>query len=167
MSDDADLLERLARALRRQHASLATAESCTGGLIAAACTSLAGSSEWFERGFVTYSNAAKTDMLGVPAELIAAHGAVSAEVASAMAAGALRHSKAGFAIAVTGIAGPGGGTPGKPVGTVWIGVAPSGRAPPTTTLLQVAGSRSVIRDAAVSRALALAVACCEAAAPRP
>ncbi|WP_457330509.1 CinA family protein, partial [Rhizobacter sp. P5_C2] len=110
----------LARVLRQRGGSIATAESCTGGLIAAACTSVAGSSDWFERGFVTYSNEAKTQMLGVPAALIAQHGAVSEEVARAMAEGALRHSPARFAVAVTGIAGPGGAVPGKPVGTVWL-----------------------------------------------
>jgi nicotinamide-nucleotide amidase len=97
---------------------LATAESCTGGLIAAACTDLAGSSAWFERGFVTYSNAAKTDMLGVDAALIVQHGAVSEAVARAMAQGALQHAQAQVSVAVTGIAGPGGGSDAKPVGTV-------------------------------------------------
>lgn len=108
--------------LKRQW-MLATAESCTGGLIAAACTELAGSSVWFERGFVTYSNAAKTELLGVPAALIADHGAVSEPVARAMASGALQHSQAHVALSVTGIAGPGGGSPDKPVGTVWFGWA--------------------------------------------
>ena len=116
----------LAQALRAAGLKLASAESCTGGLIAAACTALAGSSDWFERGFVTYSNAAKSEMLGVPAALIAVHGAVSAEVAQAMAEGALAHSRADLAVAVTGIAGPGGATPGKPVGTVWMAVARRG-----------------------------------------
>ena len=99
---------------------LATAESCTGGLIAAACTDLSGSSQWFERGFVSYSNAAKTALLGVPADLITAHGAVSEPVARAMAEGAIRNSAARVAAAVTGIAGPTGGVVGKPVGTVWF-----------------------------------------------
>ena len=99
---------------------LATAESCTGGLIAAACTDLAGSSQWFERGFVTYSNAAKTELLGVDSALIEQHGAVSEPVARAMAEGAIRHSAARVAAAVTGIAGPTGGVVGKPVGTVWF-----------------------------------------------
>ena len=113
----------LADALRAQGLRIATAESCTGGLIAALCTSLAGSSDWFERGFVTYSNAAKTEALGVEASLIVAHGAVSEAVALAMARGALAHSAADLALAVTGIAGPGGATPGKPVGLVWLGWA--------------------------------------------
>ena len=97
---------------------LATAESCTGGLIAAACTDLAGSSAWFERGFVTYSNAAKSELLGVDAALIAKHGAVSEPVARAMAAGAVAHSQAQVAVSVTGVAGPSGGSVDKPVGTV-------------------------------------------------
>src|SRR5262249_45856777 len=102
---------------------IATAESCTGGLIAATLTEIAGSSDVVDRGFVTYSNEAKSDLLGVPATLIAEHGAVSAEVASAMAAGALNRSRAAIAVAVTGIAGPGGGSPEKPVGLVYIGLA--------------------------------------------
>ena len=140
---------------------MATAESCTGGLIAAACTSLAGSSEWFERGFVTYSNEAKAEMLGVPEALIEAHGAVSAYVARAMAEGALVHSHASFAVSVTGIAGPGGGSIDKPVGTVWIAVVQAGRAA-TPTLLQASGDRAAIRDASVVQALELLVALCEA-----
>jgi nicotinamide-nucleotide amidase len=106
---------------------IAVAESCTGGLIAAALTEIAGSSDVFERGFVTYSNEAKQDLLDVPAELIAAHGAVSAEVAEAMALGALAHSRAQLALSVTGIAGPGGGSAEKPVGLVHFGIAQSER----------------------------------------
>ena len=150
------LVGRLAAALRGRGARMATAESCTGGLIAAACTSLAGSSDWFERGFVTYSNEAKTEMLGVPATLIAAHGAVSAELACAMAEGALVHSQASFAVSVTGIAGPGGGSIAKPVGTVWIGVAGPDRKA-VATLFQAAGDRAAIRHASVARALALLI----------
>ena len=116
-----ELVQQLAAKLTEKGWMLATAESCTGGMIAAACTDLAGSSQWFERGFVTYSNEAKTEMLGVPAELIAKHGAVSEEVVRAMAEGAIRHSRAQVSIAVTGIAGPGGGSVEKPVGTVWLG----------------------------------------------
>jgi len=152
--DTAALVERLAAALTARGLRLVSAESCTGGLLAAACTSIAGSSAWFERGFVTYSNAAKTDSLGVPPALIAAHGAVSAEVALAMAVGARSRSLAEVGVAVTGIAGPGGGSAGKPVGTVWIAVAASGR-PAAATLLQAAGDRSAIRAAAVVRALEL------------
>jgi nicotinamide-nucleotide amidase len=99
---------------------MVTAESCTGGLIAASCTQLSGSSAWFERGFVTYSNAAKSELLGVDASLIEAQGAVSEEVAKAMALGALAHSPAHISVAVTGIAGPTGGSDAKPVGTVWL-----------------------------------------------
>ena len=116
-------VERLAAVLRRGGDRIATAESCTGGLIAAACTSLAGSSDWFERGFVTYSNDAKSEMLGVPAALIAAHGAVSAEVACAMAEGALANSRASFAVSVTGIAGPDSDDTQKPVGLVHFAAA--------------------------------------------
>ena len=145
----------LAQALRAAGLTLATAESCTGGLIAAACTAVAGSSDWFERGFVTYSNQAKTEMLGVPAALIAAHGAVSAEVAQAMVEGALMHSRADLAVAVTGIAGPGGATPGKPVGTVWLAVARRGGFGVVTRaeLLQLDGDRAAIRALTVQQAL--------------
>jgi nicotinamide-nucleotide amidase len=125
--NDADLLMarigELADALRAGGLMLAAAESCTGGLFAALCTSQAGSSDWFERGFVTYSNAAKTEALGVDAGLLAAHGAVSEPVALAMAEGALRHSAAQLSLAITGIAGPSGGTAAKPVGLVWLAVA--------------------------------------------
>lgn len=130
---------------------LATAESCTGGMIAAACTDLAGSSVWFERGFVSYSNEAKTELLGVPGELIQTQGAVSQDVALAMAAGALRHSRAQAAIAVTGVAGPGGGSAAKPVGTVWLAWAtPTGI---TAELAHFSGDRAAVREATVQRAL--------------
>ena len=161
LNETAALVERLAAILLGRGERLATAESCTGGLIAAACTSLAGSSEWFERGFVTYSNAAKSELLGVPEALIAAHGAVSAEVAAAMAEGALMRSKASVAVAVTGVAGPSGGTPAKPVGTVWIATAAIGH-PARSTLLRADGDRAAIRAASVDRALALVVALSEA-----
>ena len=107
----------------QKNLKIVTAESCTGGLIAALLTEFAGSSDVFERGFVTYSNAAKENSLGVPHDLIVAHGAVSAEVARAMAQGALKHSQADLSVAVTGIAGPGGGSPDKPVGLVHIAAA--------------------------------------------
>jgi nicotinamide-nucleotide amidase len=142
----------LAAALRSRGLKIATAESCTGGLIAAACTAVAGSSDWFERGFVTYSNEAKAELLGVSAALIQAHGAVSAEVARAMAEGALLRSHAGLALAVTGIAGPGGATPGKPVGTVWLALARAGR-PAQAELLTLAGDRTAVREQTVHRAL--------------
>jgi nicotinamide-nucleotide amidase len=146
------LVLALARTLRDAGLSLATAESCTGGLIAAACTSVAGSSDWFERGFVTYSNPAKTESLGVPADLIAAHGAVSEEVARAMAEGALVRSRAQLAVAVTGIAGPGGATPGKPVGTVWLALSRDGGAT-ASELLRLEGDRAAIREQTVHIAL--------------
>ncbi len=110
---------------RTANLTIVTAESCTGGLIAGLLTEIPGSSDVFERGFVTYSNEAKEQLLGVPDEMLAAHGAVSHEVAYAMAVGALRHSQANFAVAVTGIAGPGGATATKPVGRVYIAVAGS------------------------------------------
>ncbi len=142
----------LAAALRARGWKIATAESCTGGLIAAACTAVAGSSDWFERGFVTYSNEAKVELLGVAQTLIQAHGAVSAEVARAMAEGALRYSHAQLAVAVTGIAGPGGATPGKPVGTVWLALARAGSAA-QVELLTLAGDRAAIREHTVLHAL--------------
>ena len=145
------LTARLAELLQARGWQMATAESCTGGLIAAACTDLAGSSNWFERGFVTYSNEAKTELLGVDAALIARHGAVSEEVARAMAQGALAHSRAQVALAVTGVAGPGGGSAVKPVGTVWFGWAtPSGV---TAQLQRFDGDRAAVRQASVRHAL--------------
>ena len=141
----------VANLLCKRQWMLATAESCTGGLIAAACTDLAGSSNWFERGFVTYSNAAKTELLGVPAELIEQFGAVSEPVARAMAAGALAHSHAQVAVAVTGVAGPGGGSTDKPVGTVWFGWAtPTGQ---HSECQHFAGDRAAVRAATVRHAL--------------
>ncbi len=152
MNDFDAQVAALGEALRAQGLRLATAESCTGGLIAAACTAIAGSSDWFERGFVTYSNAAKTEMLGVDAALIAAHGAVSAEVARAMAEGALARSHAALAIAVTGVAGPGGGSPAKPVGTVWLALARTGQQA-SAELLQLQGDRAAVRAQTLERAL--------------
>ncbi len=147
----APAVERLATALAARGERIATAESCTGGLIAAACTARAGSSDWFERGFVTYSNEAKTEILGVDASLIAAHGAVSEEVARAMVAGALAHSRATLAAAVTGIAGPGGAVPGKPVGTVWLAWGRAGAV--QAERLQLPGDRDAVRGATVAMAL--------------
>ena len=144
----------LAERLRARGWRIAAAESCTGGLLAAACTALAGSSDWFERGFVTYSNAAKTEQLGVDAALIAAHGAVSAETARAMALGAVARSHADLGVAITGIAGPGGAVPGKPVGTVWLALARRGDAQASASLLQLAGDRAAVREALVGAALA-------------
>jgi nicotinamide-nucleotide amidase len=146
------LVAPLADVLRRKGWRMAAAESCTGGLIAAACTSLAGSSDWFERGFVTYSNAAKCELLGVDAALLAAHGAVSGEVACAMAAGALARSPADVAVAVTGIAGPTGAVPGKPVGTVWLALMQRGGAARAERLL-LDGDRASVRAQAQAIAL--------------
>ncbi len=144
----------LADLLLRKRWLLATAESCTGGMIAAACTDLAGSSAWFERGFVTYSNAAKVELLGVDADLIAQHGAVSEAVARAMVQGAhitSGRSRAQVAVAVTGVAGPTGGSADKPVGTVWFGFAtPAGV---VTQTRRFAGDRAAVRQATVRHAL--------------
>ena len=130
---------------------LTTAESCTGGMIAAACTDLAGSSAWFDRGFVTYSNEAKTQMLGVDAALIAQHGAVSEPVARAMAFGAIRQSQAQVAVAVTGVAGPTGGSAAKPVGTVWFGFSVSGML--TSEVMHFDGDRAAVRATTVRHAV--------------
>lgn len=145
------LCAELAAALLQRGWLLATAESCTGGLIAAACTELPGSSRWFERGFVTYSNDAKVEMLGVDPALIAAHGAVSDKVARAMAFGALRHAQAQVSVAVTGVAGPTGGSADKPVGTVWFGFDVGGRLTSETRMF--AGDRAAVRQATVAHAL--------------
>ena len=142
----------LADALRERGWRIATAESCTGGLIAATCTALAGSSDWFERGFVTYSNAAKTEQLGVDASWIESNGAVSEAVVRAMADGALVHSTADVAVAVTGIAGPSGAVPGKPVGTVWLATARRG-AVTRSEHLWFDGDRTSVRAQTVAVAL--------------
>ena len=146
---------QLAALLLEKHWLLATAESCTGGMIAAACTDLAGSSAWFERGFVTYSNAAKIELLGVDAEAIAQHGAVSEAVARAMVNGALAKSRAQLAVAVTGVAGPTGGSAAKPVGTVWFGFATSAdcKIEVLTETCLFAGDRAAVRQATVLHAL--------------
>ncbi len=160
---DLDLLVAMAapllQRLRDRGWRLATAESCTGGLIAAALTSVAGSSDVFDRGFVTYSNEAKADLLGVPAQRIACDGAVSESVARAMAEGALQRSLAHLAVSVTGVAGPGGGTAAKPVGLVWLGLAqrssvlPGGTVDVQAWRLQFQGTRAAIRGATVREAL--------------
>ncbi len=136
--------------LLNKELKLVTAESCTGGLIAAACTDLAGSSNWFERGFVTYSNDAKTELLGVEARLLRRAGAVCEGVARAMVVGALAHSHAQVAVAVTGVAGPTGGSPAKPVGTVWFGFAMPGQV--ITEKCHFAGDRAAVRAATVQHA---------------
>ena len=154
------LVAPLAEALRAKGWRLATAESCTGGLIAAACTTLAGSSDWFERGFVTYSNAAKVQQLGVDVALLEKHGAVSEAVVSAMVAGALIRSPAELAVAVTGIAGPGGAVAGKPVGTVWLAVMQRGGVAQAERL-QLDGDRASVRAQTVVIALQRLLALCE------
>jgi nicotinamide-nucleotide amidase len=149
--DTQNLCRLLADFLIKNELKLATAESCTGGMISAACTDLAGSSDWFERGFVTYSNEAKTELLGVDAALIEAHGAVSEPVARAMAFGAIRHSKAQVSIAVTGIAGPTGGSAAKPVGTVWFGFSVQGSL--HSEMMLFTGDRATVRQQTVMHAL--------------
>ena len=151
MVNDDDLVAKLADLLLARKLMLATAESCTGGLIAGACTDLAGSSGWLERGFVTYSNEAKSEMLGVDAALIAAHGAVSESVARAMAEGAVAHSRAQVSVAVTGVAGPTGGSADKPVGTVWFGWSVGGEV--RTERRRFDGDRAAVRAATVHHAL--------------
>lgn len=156
------LVEQLADVLLHHGWMLATAESCTGGMIAARCTDLSGSSQWLERGFVSYSNEAKHEMLGVDPALIAQHGAVSAEVAQAMALGALRHSQAQVSLAVTGVAGPTGGSADKPVGTVWLAWALPSDSGPTlgaetawvkTECVHFKGDRTAVREATLQHAL--------------
>ncbi len=145
--------EALLSACRAKGVRIATAESCTGGLIAAALTAIAGSSDVVDRGFVTYSNAAKSELLGVDPALIARVGAVSEEVARAMAEGALARSRAELAVAVTGVAGPGGGSAAKPVGLVWFGLAtPNGV---STGSMIFPGDRTAVRAATVVHAFGL------------
>ncbi len=154
MSTDTELAlaAALGAALQTRGWRCATAESCTGGLVAGAITAIAGSSGWFERGFVTYTNDAKHEMLGVPGDILEAHGAVSEPVAHAMAAGALARSSADLAVAITGVAGPGGGTAAKPVGMVCFAWAVRGFAPQAATH-QLSGDRLAVREAAVGVAL--------------
>ena len=158
MSPHADLARVVVEACAADAIMVATAESCTGGLIAAALTDIAGSSIMFDRGFVTYSNEAKTAMLGVAEATLLAHGAVSAETAREMAAGALARSMATMAIAVTGIAGPGGGSDEKPVGLVWFGLAARGTEPVAVQRLFEPKSRDHIRQQTVRIALELMLA---------
>jgi len=149
--DRLETVSELAGHLRRRGWWLSCAESCTGGGIAAALTDVAGSSAWFDRGFVTYSNQAKQEMLGVSADTLAGFGAVSRETAVEMARGALAHSAAQLSVAVTGIAGPGGGSPDKPVGTVWIAWAVEDRV--DAVCEHFAGDRAGVRAATVDAAL--------------
>lgn len=159
-----DQATTLLDACRASGLTLATAESCTGGLIVATLTEIAGSSDVVERGFVTYSNAAKTEMLGVPAALIREYGAVSHEVARAMADGAITRSDADLAVSVTGIAGPDGATPGKPVGLVLLGVARRGKAASSERRV-FPGDRQSVRHQTVERAMALLTGLIDA--PKP
>ena len=145
-----ELSRQLADRLLAKQLKLVTAESCTGGMIAAACTDLAGSSAWFERGFVTYSNDAKMELLGVEERILRRAGAVCEGVARAMVQGALTRSKARVAVAVTGVAGPTGGSPAKPVGTVWFGFAVPGQV--ITEKCHFDGDRAAVRAATVQHA---------------
>ena len=153
--DELDVAARATlEAMRARQWMVATAESCTGGLIAGALTEIAGSSDVVDRGFVTYTNTAKTEMLGVPAAVVEVHGAVSQAVAEAMAEGALQRSDAHATVAVTGVAGPGGGSAEKPVGTVWFGCAATGME--TVSERKVfPGDRSAVRRATVLHALSM------------
>ena len=150
--DTLALAEAVLAACRTRGWHLAIAESCTGGLVAAALTAIADSSDVVERGFVTYSNEAKIELLGVPAETIAAHGSVSAQTAAAMARGAVARTPADLAVSITGIAGPGGGTPQKPVGLVYLGAARRDGACRVECRV-FPGDRTAIRDAALVLAL--------------
>ena len=149
------LAARVGRRLRDQHRYVVTAESCTGGWIAKTLTDVAGSSQWFGEGFVTYSNESKTRRLGVSRAILDKKGAVSEATVRAMAAGALRHTKAQVAVAVTGIAGPDGAAPGKPVGTVWLGWATrrGGIIRIGTQLKHFRGDRESVRRKTVQLAL--------------
>ncbi|MDP8916672.1 MAG: CinA family protein [Pseudomonadota bacterium] len=150
-----ELAQAVLAAARSRGWTLATAESCTGGLLGAALTEVPGSSDVYERGFITYANQAKQEMLGVVPQLIAAHGAVSSQTAAAMAEGALRASPADLAVSVTGIAGPGGGSPTKPVGLVWLATATRGQTARPVERLYGDLGRSGVREAAVRTALEL------------
>ncbi len=149
------MAKELLAALRDKNLRIATAESCTGGLVAGVLTEIAGSSDVFERGFVTYSNASKIELLAVGRDVLDRHGAVSAAVAIAMADGAVKHAHADIAVSVTGIAGPDGGTAAKPVGLVYLAVARSGAAAEAHRCNFGAIGRNAIRLAAVAEALRL------------
>lgn len=152
MDNLTELAQKVGERLRRGRWRLTTAESCTGGWIAQEITAVAGSSEWFEYGFITYANRAKQDLLGVPSSVLAQHGAVSEATVRAMAVGALERSAANFSIAVSGIAGPGGGSPTKPVGTVWLAwAAPNSQV--RAREYHFSGDRQSVRHAAVAAGL--------------
>ncbi len=150
-SDGSPNVSRLAELLLARKWRLVTAESCTGGMISAACTDLAGSSAWFERGFVTYSNDAKMELLGVEERILRRAGAVCQGVAKAMALGAIAQSHADVAVAVTGVAGPTGGSASKPVGTVWFGYALPGQV--ITEKCHFDGDRAAVRSATLNHAI--------------
>lgn len=152
------LAESILSAAKDKGVRIALAESCTGGMVAAELTAIPGSSAVVERGFVTYSNDAKQEMLGVSAATLDAHGAVSAETAREMAEGALKHARAGLAVAITGIAGPDGGTDDKPVGLVWFAVAMTGHATHAKHRIFKGFSRTIVRRAATETALRLLLA---------
>ncbi len=147
------LIQEISTLLKERHWQLVTAESCTGGLLSSYLTEIPGSSIWFERGFVTYSNLAKQEMLSVPESLLNEYGAVSEHVAAAMAIGALQHSAGDIAVSITGIAGPDGGSLEKPVGTVCFGWAALGAGLTKTVRKQLSGNRQDIRSAACQEAL--------------
>ena len=156
-NDWGDLADRFLKACARHEILVATAESCTGGMIISLLTDIPGSSSMVDRGFVTYSNEAKTDMVGVSEETLEKHGAVSAETAHEMAAGALKNSRAGIALAVTGIAGPDGGTAEKPIGLVWFGLARPGQPVLTEKRRFENRGRDYIRRETVKHALSMAL----------
>lgn len=156
--EELELIDRIGLALTQRRERMGTAESCTGGLIAAACTSLSGSSAWFERGVVSYSDQSKNELLGVPAGLIELHGSVSAEVATHMARGLLAHAPIDWALSVTGIAGPTGGSANKPVGTVWLALLHAGE-PVKVWCELFPGDRHEVRIATLRAGL---MALCEA-----
>lgn len=147
------LSEQLGKALLNRNWTITTAESCTGGGISKALTDIAGSSSWFHQAFVTYSNESKTQLLGVPSQLMQCFGAVSEEVVSAMLSGALERSQAELAVAVSGIAGPDGGTEAKPVGTVWLAWGSSSKS--HAHCFQFDGSRTAVREQAIKQAIVL------------
>jgi nicotinamide-nucleotide amidase len=150
--DTPDLVQRIADALIQRDQRIATAESCTGGLVAKLLTDRAGSSAWFERGLITYTNEAKQELLGVAERIFHEHGAVSSECVAAMAEGLLQRAPVHWVLSVSGVAGPGGGSAEKPVGTVWLGWAGKGR-PATTQRFHFDGDREAVRAAAARQAL--------------
>lgn len=165
MSDIEVLAAKVLRAFEERELKLATAESCTGGMVSASITDLAGASNVLERGFVTYSNEAKMELLGVLADTLSAHGAVSEQTAREMAAGALKHSHADIAVAVTGVAGPGGGSADKPVGLVWFGIAVKGKEVRAEKRVFAGASRASVRCDSVATALGLVLDTAYAARP--